>query len=466
MQNEITAQPESIVITGIQGKEIDDQQGLKREIGLLGLSANIANIMIGAGIFVLPAIVAAGLGTVSILAYLFCGFLITLVMLCFAEVGSRITDSGGAFIYIEAAFGKFPGFITAILFILSALAADAAIANAVADIIGMIIPAFQGSILKIGFMLVLFYGLAYVNILGVRRGIGFVKIILIFKVAPLLLILFLGTGEISIANFSPGAFPTIRNIGEVSLVLFFAFQGAESALSVSGEVRNPNKVIPQAIRLSIIFVLLIYILIHSVSQGVLGPALPDFRENPLGEVASRIFGPVGFSLLTIGAAVSMFGTLTSTSLSLPRVLYAAAKERVIPIRLLSTVHDKYATPYISILVYTSLGLFFALAGGFKQMAIISSASILLIYLGVSLATIKLRRRNKADQDKRYFRIRGGYTVPVLSVLVIVWFLSNLTRNEMLGIGIFILLLSLFYILIKPEELKNLLRRIGKSKTNH
>jgi amino acid transporter len=73
---------------------------LKREISFLGLSSNIINTVIGSGIFVLPAIVAGDLGAASILAYVFCGILITLMMLCFAEVGSKITDTGGVYIYI------------------------------------------------------------------------------------------------------------------------------------------------------------------------------------------------------------------------------------------------------------------------------------------------------------------------------------------------------------------------------
>jgi APA family basic amino acid/polyamine antiporter len=69
------------------------ETGLKREIGVWGLSANIVNIIVGAGIFVLPAIVAEIMGSSGIIVYLFCGFLIALVMLCFAEAGSKVTRS-------------------------------------------------------------------------------------------------------------------------------------------------------------------------------------------------------------------------------------------------------------------------------------------------------------------------------------------------------------------------------------
>ena len=129
-------------------------ENLKREIGFTGLSANIINTVIGAGIFALPAIIAADLGPASILAYVFCGILITLMMLCFAEVGSKITDTGGVYIYIEKTFGKFPGFLTASFLLLSAVSADAAIANAIVDILFKLFPDLKSEIFRIVFFVV------------------------------------------------------------------------------------------------------------------------------------------------------------------------------------------------------------------------------------------------------------------------------------------------------------------------
>jgi len=436
----------------------EKEESLKREIGVWGLSANMINSMIGAGIFVLPAVIATGLGSASILAYLLCGLLITLIMLCFAEVGSRITATGGAYIYIESTFGKYAGFIIAILYLLATVAGDAAVANAVADIITSLFPFLHGMVFNTVFFTSIFIGLAYINVVGVKKGLGFVKIITLMKIVPLLVIILIGFKDVSVHNLYWQSVPTIKQVGEMSLVLFFAFMGAEAGLSVSGEVRKPNKTIPHALRMSIIAVLAIYILVQTVSQGILGATLPLFKDNPLAEVANHIFGPVGFTLITIGAAVSMFGMLSSEVLNIPRILYAASLNKVIPIKKLSLVHNKYATPYISIIVYAGLDLAFALAGGFKQLAIISSAAGLLIYLGVALATIKMRITGHSGSQKDFFRIRGGYTVPVLASLVILWFLTNLTNNEFKGIGLFIFLSSVIYLVINPKVINQLLKK--------
>lgn len=421
------------------------KETLKRTIGLWGLSANIINTIVGAGIFVIPGIVAAGLGSASIFAYLFCGFLVVLVMLCFAEVGSKITHPGGAYAYIEETFGKYAGFLAAVLFLISMISSDAAIANALVDIIGAFFPFFQHKLVKTLFFILLFSGLAFINIKGVKEGVRFVMTITIIKIIPLLAIVFIGFKDIEIHNLYWENIPSLKDLGEISLILFFAFQGAESGLSISGEVKNPQKTIPRAIFISIAGVLILYILIQTVAQGVLGNALATFQKNPLGELANQIFGPVGLTLITIGAGVSIFGTLSSALLSTPRILFSAAKDKVIPFNILSSVHKKYVTPYIAIIVYAATGFIFASFGGFKQLAIISSAAILIIYMGVAIAVIKLRKTEKGDSKIKTFKIPGGYTVPMLSVIIIGYFLSNLTKNEMITTAVFIGILSLIYV---------------------
>lgn len=422
------------------------EEGLKRTIGVWGLSANIVNIIVGAGIFVLPAIVAAGLGSASILAYLFCGILIALVMLCFAEAGSEVTDSGGPYTYIESAFGPYFGFLTAILFLVSTLSADAAVANAVADILSGWIPALRVQWLRVLFFVVVFGSLAWINIRGVRQGLGLVAIFTVAKLTPLLLLIFIGWTDITVGNLHWESMPAVKDIGQMSLILFFAFMGAESGLSVGGEIKHPQKTVPKAIFIAIGGVLLLYMLLQTVSQGVLGNSLATFQENPLAEVGNQIFGPVGLTLISVGAAVSMFGNLSGEILSVPRVLFGAARDRVIPVQFLTRIHSKFATPHTSIIVYTAIGFSLASLGGFEALAIVSSAAILLVYLGVALSVIKLRK--EAPDNLESFRIPGGYTVPILASLIIIWFLSNLSGQERNSMFFLIAILTGVYFAIR------------------
>lgn len=431
--------------------KLNTEEGLKRDIGLWGITSNIINVVIGSGIFVLPAIVSEGLGSAGILAYLFCGFLITLIMLCFAEVGSKVTTTGGAYAYIEVAFGKYFGFLATNLLIFGAcLMATAAVANALADTLSYLFPIFKDFYFRTTFFLAIFGGLTVVNVIGVKKGISLIKFITIAKLTPLFLLIIWGATKLVVENIVWHSIPSFSEVGKVSLILFFAFQGAESSLSVSGEVKNPKKTIPKGIMLSFIIILLFYIGVQLVSQGILGNAFPNYKEAPLAEVARRIMGSTGITIMIAGAAISMFGYLSGDTLNIPRVLFRSAIDRVIPIKPLAKVHYKFATPYIAIITYAVLGCFFAITGEFEQLAILSSASVLLVYLGVALSVIKLRTVKTLYPDS--FRIPGGYTIPILAVLTILWLLSNLTRPEMLGMLITLASLSVIFLFIKLLKL--------------
>lgn len=425
------------------------KEDLKREIGVWGLSANIVNIIVGAGIFVLPAIIAEIMGASGIIVYLFCGFLIALVMLCFAEAGSKVTRSGGGYAYVETAFGPFPGYLAAVFLVMGGVFSDAAVANALTELVGLAFPVFKIPTVRILFMLLIFSGLATLNVIGVKQGIGLVKINTVAKLTPILLLIVIGWKDVSLSNLFWETAPALQKFGEASLILFFAFQGGDTGLSVGGEIKNPQKTVPKAIFIGISFVLILYILIQTVSQGVLGSDLPQYKEAPLAETAKIVFGPVGYTILFIGAGISMFGMLSGEILNVPRVIFGLARDRVIPLDKLALIHPKFKTPYLAILLYAGLGFTMAAAGGFRQLAVIASASMLLVYFGVSLSVIKLRKMKETAPGE--FKIPFGPTVPILSAGIILYFLSNLSGYEMTGTLIFIGVLALIYFLVKFFE---------------
>lgn len=425
---------------------MNSEEGLKREIGLWGLTANIVNVVIGSGIFVLPAIVSEKLGASGILAYIFCGFLITTIMLCFAEVGSRITVTGGAYAYIEAAFGKYFGFLTTCIFVFgSSLMAASAVANALVNTLATFFPVLSATGAKAVFLIAIFTLLATVNVIGVKKGITLVKITTVTKLAPLLLLILFGLAKITTTNISWNAMPEFSDLGKVSLILFFAFQGAEGSLSISGEVKDAKRNVPRAIFLSFSIILVFYIAIQLVSQGILGKSLGNFKAAPLAEVAKQLFGPIGLTMMVAAAAISMMGYLSSDSMNMPRVLFRSAKDQVIPNPLLARVHPKFATPYVSIIAYAILCCFFSVTGEFRQLAIFASSAALLIYLGVALATIKFRMTKTNEEAS--FKIAGGMTIPIIAIVTILVFLSNLSGKELSGLLVFVAFLSVVYAVI-------------------
>jgi basic amino acid/polyamine antiporter, APA family len=196
----------------------------------------------------------------------------------------------------------------------------------------------------------------------------------------------------------------------------------------------------------------LYILIQTVSQGVLGNTLSSEKEAPLAAVASIVLGKFGSNLMILGAAFSMFAALSGSVLSYPRIIFAGAKKGWMP-SFLGKVHPKFATPFWAIIAYSLFDFTFSISGGFKALAIVASASLLSIYLGVVLATIKLRLKNNADNIHN-FKLPFGITIPVLATIAILWFLSNLAFSEMKSLGILLAVLSLIYLIIYGRKKYN------------
>ena len=245
---------------------------------------------------------------------------------------------------------------------------------------------------------------------------------------------------------------SVPDLGEMSLILIFAFVGAETALNVSGEIKNPGRTIPSGIMLSVLIVVILYIMIQVTVQGILGGSITEYRDAPLAETARRMIGPAGATFVIAGATFSMFGNISGMVLNMPRVLFAAARDNVIPFHSLAKVHPRFLTPHVSVIIYAALGFLSASAGEFRQLALLSSASYLLIYLGVVLSMIRFRLTH--DNADGSYRIPGGYIIPVISVIAIVWLLTNIPANELRAMVLFIVILTVLYFMLA------LFRRLG------
>ena len=422
-------------------------EGLKRVVGITGLSLNIINVTVGAGIFVLPAIVGVELGAFSIFAYIFCAIMMAAIMLCYAEIGTRVTSAGGSYAYVEAAFGDYAGFIVSWLAVFGwSILGSAALMNIIADSLAVVFPVFTNPLIRVLLSFVLLSFLVITNIRGAKEGVAFIKFITIIKLLPLFAIIIFGFSFVDSDNLHWEHLPTLSTFSNATLVLFFAFAGFETALGVSGEIKNPKRTIPLGILFGGALVLILYLLLQTVTQGVLGSEMELFQDAPLAAVAEKIVGPIGGAVLLIVAAISCFGAVSTDVLNTPRVIYAGANDGLFP-KFLGKVHPKFATPHWSIFCFAGLIFVFSISGGFKQLAILASAAILLIYLIVILATIKLRLK-KQDNNKKVFKIPGGMLIPSIGIASIVWLLTSLSKWEIISTLIFIAVVSIIYFIMK------------------
>lgn len=416
---------------------------LERKLGAGTLAINAMNLTIGTGIFVLPAYVAGYLGSMSFLAYLFCSLLMGLIMLCFAEMGSKLNTAGGAYSMVEQAFGPLPGFLANTLFWFGySILSDAAILNVMTDLLAMWFPIFGQYWFRVIFLFVILAIFAWVNILGIKSGTRMVIFLTALKLTPLIALILVGLFGINSQNLTMTTLPDGQTIGAACLLLFFAFGGSETAVNISGEMKNPGKSVPKGIFMGITGILIIYLLLQFVATGVLGNELALFKEAPLAEVAIRLVGPIGGTVIIATGIISMYSLIGGDIMLSSRLPFVAAKDGLLP-KFISKVHPKYNSPYKAIIFYTIILFIMAISGGFKSLAILSSSAVLLVYLGVVLAMIKSRLKPD-ESNPPMFKVPGGLTVPILALIVLGWVLSNVPYNEFVAMGLFFVITTIFY----------------------
>ncbi len=404
---------------------------LVRALGIWGLAAGIVNVTVGGGIFRLPSSVAGSLGTTAPVAYLVCALAMGLIVLCFAEAGSRVAMTGGPYAYVETAFGPFVGFLSGVLLWLLGTMAVAAVSTVFADAVVSLAPALDGPLPRAAVLAGTFALLSTVNIRGVRQGASLNNLLTVAKLLPLLLLVGVGAFFVSPDRLAWTTPPQTEAVARTSILLIFAFAGIESALVPSGEVRDPARTVPRAIFLAMGGITVLYLALHLVTQGVLGAELADSR-TPLADAAARVFGPWGRTLLLVGAAVSMFGYVSGMTLAVPRALFALARDGFLP-RRLAAVHPRFHTPYVAIVVQSVVVCLLAVTSGFEMLAILANVSNLLLYAACCAAAWELRRRNVREGGVP-FRVPAAGVVSVAALGVIGWLLTSVTGQEWAIVG--------------------------------
>ncbi len=407
------------------------------------------NTIIGAGIFGLPSKVFQLSGTYSILAFVVCALVIFNIIICFAEVGSRFDKTGGPYIYILEAFGRFPAFIMGWLLLWSRIVSYAALINLLVTYSSFYHPGLNNFIPRLLIMVVLTAILTGINYVGVKKTTKVNNLLTIGKVVPLLIFILVGLFFLQPELLSFKEMPEFNNFSSSVLLLVFAFGGFEVVVINSGEMTNPNKIIPYALIISALIVMVLYGSIQLVSVGTL-PELGS-SEKPLADAAQSFMGGFGGNLITIGAIVSIVGALNAILLVGSRLLFALSDEGQLP-KSLSNVHEKYRTPTIALFVFMGLSLIIAVTGSFIYAITITAIIRTVMYAMVCGALIKLRKQDTGGKEPAY-KIPYGTFFALTGILFSAWLFSSSQLVEMRDVLICILVGIITYWLYKKINRK-------------
>jgi APA family basic amino acid/polyamine antiporter len=421
-----------------------EEAGLIRALGIPGLTANIVNSTVGAGIFALPALVAAQLGAASPVAYIICAVAMCLFVTSFAMAGSRVSLTGGLYAYVEVAFGRYVGFLAGVLYFLTAILAISGVVGLIATSVGGLVPPLASQAGRFMVILFVFLFLAAINIRGVRIGARAVEAVTLIKLAPLIIFVVAGIIFIRPEALAWPGWPDSEPLGRSVLQLIFAFVGVEVALVPSGEVKHPARTVPRAIFIALGITTLLYTMIQLVALGVLGNELGKSGDAALAEAAAQFLGNVGRTLMLAGLAISAFGFATSDILSSPRIIFAFGRDAFIP-KWFAHVHPRFHTPDVAIITYAVIGFALSFSSTFQRLAVLSNMAVLLLYILCCLAALELSRRD-VRSDGAPFRFPGASFIPVLAIVVIIWILAHAARDEFEITGICLAVASLLFLI--------------------
>ena len=400
------------------------KEGLVRGIRQWDLIGLTINSVIGAGIFVLPAKAFGLIGPYSLIAFVTCAFVAVLIVLCFAEVSSRFTDTGGPYRYARVAFGPTLGFQVGWMNWLARISAYATNCNLLVVYLGFFWPAANSGWYRAIVITLLTGTLTAINYIGVRDATVTSNFFTIAKLLPL--IVFIATGLFFLApeNFALGTAPSIGSFSTTVLLIVYAFTGFENASVPAGEIENPRRSLPIAILAAIAIVTALYLLIQVVCIGTLTNL--GTTERPLAEAANSFLGPIGASLIAAGAITSIVGNLNVNLLSSPRIPFAMATQGELPQKL-AAVHKRFRTPHIAILLTAALVLALTLSSSLIYALTVSTIARLLAYAATCAALPRLRYQKNAPPAM--FLLPGGIVISLLAILLSVWLLSNSTLIE-------------------------------------
>ena len=391
---------------------------LTRAIGRFDLTAALVNGVIGSAVFGMPATQAALTGAWSPLVCLIAGAGVLMIVLCFAEVASRFREAGGPYLYVRESFGPLLGFQAGWLTFWTRILSLAANLNVFVEYLAQVAPPLGSPLGRASVMVAMMAVLTAINVLGVRAATRTVDVFTVAKLAPLLLLILLGLPRLRPEVLATQTVAQPDWTGAI-LLLMFAYGGFEAPLIPAGEAKDPRRDTAFALLTALGVIAAVYTLVQLVIVGVV-PHLAGTKA-PVAAAFGVLLGPAGVSLAALAALVSVWGYSTGAVLQSPRLLYSMAERHELP-PFLASVHSRFRTPHVAIVVFAVLTTAIAVYGTFEATATLS-AIVRLVTYGLTCAALPALRLRR-PHDAPGFRVPGAPIVVPAAMLFSLWLLGT------------------------------------------
>lgn len=360
--------------------------------------------MIGAGMLAAPAKVYALAGGWGFVVLAASALALTPLILCFADLSSRFSSTGGPYLYARAGLPALPAFAVGWLMWFSQAMSVATLSALFVTYLAGFVPALESGPPRYLTIAALGVVLTGIVLVGIRQSARASNLLIVLKVGFVLAfaatgIWFVQADQLTIDTPVPGAI----TFAQAMLIYLFAYSGFERGSVVAGESRDPQRDVPAALIGGVVAVTFAYAAVLLVCTGVLDQ--PAANDRPLAEVGRQLFGPAGAVAVSAGALAVITGTVLVITISMPRMLLALSEQDQLP-QWLGRVHPRWRTPHIAIIISSVLGFGFAMMSDLLTALTIATAARLTGYVLCCIALWNMSRRGDAPPPRFALPFRG------------------------------------------------------------
>jgi APA family basic amino acid/polyamine antiporter len=386
--------------------------------------------MIGSGVFLLPASLAA-YGGISVVGWLVTSAGALLLALVFARLSSLVPAAGGPYAYTRRGFGDFAAFLVAWGYWISIWTSNAAISVALVSYLTVFVPVLAtNGVLAAAVAIAAIWLLSWINSAGIRNA-GWVQLITtILKLVPLIVIATLGLLFLNADHFTPLNASGGSNFSAVTATValtLWAFLGLESATIPADDVRDPQRTIPRATIIGTVVTAFVYILGTVAVMGIIPPAGLAVSNAPYADAAREVWGSWAGYAVGAGAAISCFGALNGWILLQGQIPLAAARDGLFPVAF-SRISPR-GTPAAgiimsSVLVTVLIGMNYTrgLVEQFNFIILLAALHTLVAYTLSSMSELMIFiRERERFKGQRLF---GSSAIAVLAFLYSLWAIAG------------------------------------------
>ena len=403
---------------------MDTPAELPRRLGLFDAAAIVVGTTIGAGIFLVPNLVARGLPSAPwiVAVWVFTGLLSCLGALAYAELGAMMPDTGGPYVFLREAYGPLLAFLSGWTYFFIVISASVAwLAINFATYLSQFVSLSPLASQAVAILLIATVTAA--NYRGVKLGATVQNVFTVMKVVGLAVLVCAAffMGESAAQPPAPAPPVTMTGFGMAMIACLTAYDGWIALSAVAGEVKAPSRNLPLGVILGVGAVIAIYVVVNLAYLRVLGPGGIAAAERVGAAAAGRVLGSAGAAFVSVTALLSIVGGANGWILAGPRLFFAQARDGLL-FHALASVHPRFQTPHIAILALGIWSALLAVTGTYETLAAYAMYATWVFYLLTALGLIALRHRQ--PKRPRPYRMTGYPITLALFALVAFGFIVN------------------------------------------